>query len=174
MSRPVTEMAGKIFGRLMALRQDGYTAGGVARWSCRCECGEVVTVSGAHLRNGTTQSCGCLAKELSAKRMASQSTLFWAEHHANSEPNWAPNNRGYMVAGWKGRILSQHRWVMERHLGRELARHETVHHINGVRSDNRIENLELWSKAQPYGQRVEDKVAWAIELLQQYRPEVLA
>jgi hypothetical protein len=62
---------------------------------------------------------------------------------------------------------------MEQILGRPLLGSENVHHINGVRDDNRPDNLELWSTSQPGGQRVEDKVAWAIELLALYKPEAL-
>lgn len=68
----------------------------------------------------------------------------------------------------------EHRVVMESHVGRDLLPHETVHHINGIRDDNRIENLELWSSSHPKGQRAIDKVAWAKELLALYEPESLA
>jgi hypothetical protein len=63
---------------------------------------------------------------------------------------------------------------MSRMLGRPLRKGESVHHRNGVQNDNRPENLELWSRAQPAGQRVEDKVAWAKEILGLYDPEALS
>jgi len=85
---------------------------------------------------------------------------------------WYKNTAGYVSKNCqednKRFTVFQHREVMEKHLGRKLVDKENVHHINGVRDDNRIENLELWSSSQPYGQRVSDKVSWAKEILKLY------
>lgn len=77
---------------------------------------------------------------------------------------------GYHMTSIAGRQYRTHRLVMERHLGRPLLPNETVHHRNGQRSQNDLANLELWSTSQPSGQRVEDKVRWALEILALYGP----
>lgn len=66
----------------------------------------------------------------------------------------------------------EHRLVMEDKLGRKLRKGENVHHLNGDRLDNAPDNLELWVTRQPRGQRIEDLVNWANEILDLYANEV--
>ena len=116
---------------------------------------------------------GSLAK-FNANRFCSREHMGLAKRQA-ALGNTRLRSDGYTSEFWpdhpsadvNGQVM-QHRLAMESALGRYLLSTENVHHRNGSRSDNRPENLELWSTAQPAGQRPEDKVTFAREMLALY------
>lgn len=127
------------------------------------DCGETERLS-----HNTTRCRACSIK------------YYRGDNHPNYINGYSINANGYVrLSGYKGHpnanavgAISEHVLVMSKQLGRPLLKHESVHHKNGIRSDNRPENLELWSTSQPAGQRVEDKVLWAQEILDLYSRKV--
>lgn len=167
MSLPPKDLTGQKFGKWLALGpapSKKYACGTKTFWLCRCDCGIERAVSFDSLRAGKSSGCGCLRKMPRGEK----------------SPNWRGGRYshidGYVVIRSPDglRLSLEHIVVMEKHLGRQLREEETVHHKNGIRSDNRLDNLELWASNHPSGQRVEDLTTWAIELLSRYAPEKLS
>ena len=109
-------------------------------------------------------SVSCRAKQKNPNRQGNK--------HWNWKGGKTCTSSGYVMSrAGEGGYRLEHCLVMEKKLGRSLTKDETVHHINGIRNDNRVENLELWSSRHPKGQRVVDKIVWAEEILAKYGPE---
>lgn len=58
------DIEGQRFGRLTVLRRGENTSRGLARWVCKCDCGNEILASGGNLRFGHTTSCGCYKEEI--------------------------------------------------------------------------------------------------------------
>lgn len=91
------------------------------------------------------------------------------EFKTNSSPIGSTvKKNGYVRIKTEEGWFWEHRVVKEKQLGRKLYSHESIHHLNGQRDDNRIENLEIWIVSQVAGQRVCDKLNWLIDMYRLY------
>ena len=164
----ITHVTGKRFGRLVATsepdrvayRSDEHNGPYV---NCRCDCGNTTKKRLYPLLRGTVKSCGCYQKEC-----AIQAVLSIPRKRPSGKPRIRKD--GYRLiylpdhprATQRGYVL-EHILVMEEKVGRELLPRETVHHVNGVRADNRPVNLELWDSKHCAGQRHIEKMAFHVQ-----------
>lgn len=147
-NRKHIDETGNQYGRLTVLALSHEDDKRDFHWFCRCSYGVEKIISGHTLRRGQAKSCGCLHKELVAARCK----LLTGDKH----PNWTGGRKinayGYVQVLAHGHpkahdgYVYEHILVAERALGEYLPTGSVIHHINGIKDDNRLENL-WWFKS---------------------------
>lgn len=137
------------------------------RFLCKCICGNTKEQNLIHLTTGVVVSCGCYIPSLNRGRLREKNRN-WKGGRREEDGYILVYNPLHQKAKSNG-YVREHVLVMENKLKRSLLPYENIHHLNGERGDNRIENLELWNTSHPPGQRIRDKIKWAKEILETYK-----
>ena len=106
----IKDLTGMVFGRLTVLCIAESKQGDKYKWVCKCECGNITEKVGSDIKNGTTRSCGCLAKEVSSARATTHGMSNTKEYYAWKSMIERCNRKGheyYHKYGGRGIVVCE-------------------------------------------------------------------
>ena len=179
----IKDLVGQRFGRLIVISFAGIKKEH-AVWNVECNpnyggCGTKLQVAGNSLQSGNTSSCGCLHRDVNRARFLGETNPNWRGGKCLTEDGYirlakSTAEKLYPEAVLEhNRTVEEHRVAMSHYLRRALYPNETVHHKDGNRTNNNLDNLELRDGHHGPGQRVDDIMIWAVEFLKRYAPHLL-
>lgn len=155
--------SGKRYGKLVVIKMVDERRNGCVCWLVKCDCGNELIVTGAGLRSNHTKHCGCGVR--------GENNWRWAGGRIADGEGYVKILRPEHPNAYATGYVSEHVYVMSEHIKRPIRKGETVHHRNGNRSDNRLDNLEL--RVGPHGVGA-DAIPYAVDLLERLAPHKLA
>jgi len=163
------DVSGLRFGRLVAI-EVSKVVNHYTFWRCRCDCGNYSDVRISQVLSGRTKSCGCYQREHFTAKKGELNHNWRGGRYTNPNTGYVSIKKPEHPNAKRRGMVLEHVYVMSEFLGRPILPTETIHHKNGIKSDNRIENLELWVGNHGKGQRVDDVIKWAFEVLLRSKP----
>lgn len=141
MGRPIHDLTGQVFGRWSVIRLESIK--GASRWFCKCECGTTKIVYGYCLISESSQSCGCLRKEIISKtntKHGMHNTLFWWVWYNMVSRCTNPTNKNYKNYGSRGISIEDKRWVEFLNFKQDMYVSYSLHKENHL-NDTTIERI---------------------------------